>query len=49
MNETKAIETIKKEIIQEVMKEANEEALPMVSKEEELPQKGVGPPALLPL
>ena len=39
MNETKAIETIKKEIIQEVMKEANEEALPMVSKEEELPQK----------
>jgi len=39
MKETKAIETIKKEIIQEVMKEANEEALPMVSKEEELPQK----------
>jgi len=39
MNETKAVETIKKEIIQEVMKEANEETLPMVSKEEELPQK----------
>jgi len=39
MNETKAVETIKKEVIQEVMKETNEEALPMVSKEEELPQK----------
>ena len=35
MNETKAVETIKEEIIQEVMKEANEETLPMVSKEEE--------------
>tara|TARA_R110000765_G_scaffold425785_1_gene539590 strand:- start:100 stop:1671 length:1572 start_codon:yes stop_codon:yes gene_type:complete len=46
MNETKAIETIKKEVIQEVMEEMNEEpqstqttSLPMVSEEEKVSSK----------